>query len=73
MLNRFYSLVIGGALVLTLGACATPGSQSTAQPGAMEIRQGVIEQITPTRRYLTTTMPGSVQWSVAWRASASGA
>ena len=48
MLNRFCSLVIGGALVLTLGACATPGSQPTAQPGAMEIRQGVIEQITPT-------------------------
>ena len=48
MLNRFYSLIIAGALVLTLGACATPGSQSTAQLGAMEIRQGVIEQITPT-------------------------
>jgi outer membrane lipoprotein SlyB len=48
MLKRLYSLVIGGALVLTLGACVTPGSQSTGQPGAMEIRQGVIEQITPT-------------------------
>ncbi len=48
MLNRFYSLIIAGALVLTLGACVAPGSQSTAQLGAMEIRQGVIEQITPT-------------------------
>ena len=37
MLNRFYSFVIGGALVLTLGACATPGSESTAQPGAAEV------------------------------------
>ena len=46
MPNRFSSLVIAGALALTMGACATPGSQSTAQPGAMEIRQGVIEQIT---------------------------
>ena len=48
MPNRFDSLVISAALVLTLGACVTPGSQSAAQPGSMEIRQGVIEQITPT-------------------------
>ncbi len=46
MLNRFIPHVIAAALVLTLCACATPGSQSAAQPGAMEIRQGVIEQIT---------------------------
>ena len=46
MLNRFSSLIVTGALALTMGACATPGSQSAAQPGAMEIRQGVIEQIT---------------------------
>ena len=36
-----------GAVVLTLlmAACAAPGSQA---PGSMEVRQGVIEQITPT-------------------------
>jgi outer membrane lipoprotein SlyB len=48
MLNRLFWLVIVGALALTIGACVAPGSQSSAQPGAMEIRQGVIEQITPT-------------------------
>jgi outer membrane lipoprotein SlyB len=47
MLSRFSSPVIGVVLALTMGACAAPGSQSTAQPGAIEIRQGVIEQITP--------------------------
>jgi outer membrane lipoprotein SlyB len=48
MLNRFFWLVIAGALSLTIGACVAPGSQSAAQPGAIELRQGVIEQITPT-------------------------
>ncbi len=35
-----------GAIVLTLlmAACAAPGAQA---PGSMEVRQGVIEQITP--------------------------
>ncbi len=47
MINRFLWLGIVGAFVLTMSACAATGSQSTAQPGAMEIRQGVIEQITP--------------------------
>ena len=46
MLNRFSSLVTAGALALTMSACVTPGAPSGAQPGAMEIRQGVIEQIT---------------------------
>lgn len=48
MLNRVFSLVIAGALVLTMGACVAPGSQSAAEPSAMAIRQDVIEQITPT-------------------------
>jgi outer membrane lipoprotein SlyB len=47
MLNRFFSFVIAGALLFTMCACVASGSQSAAQPGAMEIRQGVIEQITP--------------------------
>jgi outer membrane lipoprotein SlyB len=47
MLNRFLGLGIVGVLVQTMSACVAPGSQSVAQPGAMEIRQGVIEQITP--------------------------
>jgi len=46
MPNRFFSFAIAGALALITGACATPGTQSAAQPGAMEIRQDVIEQIT---------------------------
>jgi outer membrane lipoprotein SlyB len=48
MLNRFFSLITASALVLTMGGCVAPGAPSAAQPGAMEIRQGVIEQITPT-------------------------
>ncbi len=43
MLKRFHYLVM--ALSLTLGACATPAPQAGAQPGAVQIRQGVIEQI----------------------------
>jgi outer membrane lipoprotein SlyB len=35
-----------GVLALALGACAAPGPPSPGQPGAVEIRQGVIEQIT---------------------------
>ena len=46
-MNRFNSLLILGALMLCIAGCVTPGTQSAAQPGAMEIRQGVIEQITP--------------------------
>ena len=47
MLNRIFLSFVGSALAVTIGACAAPGSQSSSQPGAMEIRQGVIEQITP--------------------------
>jgi outer membrane lipoprotein SlyB len=46
MLNRFIWVLMVGALALTIGACVAPGSQTVAQPGAMEIRQGVIEQVT---------------------------
>lgn len=46
MMNRHLSLVIAAALALTLGACATPGTPSPGLQGAIEIRQGVIEQIT---------------------------
>jgi outer membrane lipoprotein SlyB len=48
MLKRFVSLVIAAALAFLTGGCVAPGSQSGAQPGATEIRQGVIEQITAT-------------------------
>jgi len=36
-------LLLGGFLLALMSACAAPG----AQPGAMEVRQGTIEQITP--------------------------
>ena len=45
MAYRFSLLVIAGALAFTLAACVAPGPQSATQPGAIEIRQGVIEQI----------------------------
>ena len=41
LLSRFATF----ALALLLAACAAPGSQS----GSMTVRQGVIEQITPTQ------------------------
>lgn len=43
MLNRILSRATAAALVLTLAACATP------EPAPVEIRQGVIEQITATQ------------------------
>jgi len=42
MLNRLCPRLAGAALALTLAACATP------EPAPVEIRQGVIEQITQT-------------------------
>jgi outer membrane lipoprotein SlyB len=45
MLNRFASRLMAGALALMLAACAAPGPQ----PGAVEIRRGVIEQIVDTQ------------------------
>ncbi|MGO4394512.1 glycine zipper 2TM domain-containing protein [Variovorax sp. M-6] len=44
-MKTFLSRIAAFVLVLTLAACAAPGSQS----GSMEIRQGVVEQITPTQ------------------------
>lgn len=44
-MKTFLSRIAAFVLVLTLAACAAPGSQS----GSMTIRQGVIEQITPTQ------------------------
>lgn len=41
MVNRILSYVAALVLTVTLGACASPGNQ----PGEMEIRSGVIEQI----------------------------
>ena len=40
-MNRVLKQVATGVLVVTLAACAAPGPQ----PGEMEIRRGVIEQI----------------------------
>mgnify|MGYP003583843582 CR=1 FL=1 len=42
-LPQFLRAVLSVFLVGLLAACAAPG----AQPGAMEVRQGTIEQITP--------------------------
>jgi outer membrane lipoprotein SlyB len=44
--SRFFSFVGVLALVLSLGACAT---YTGAPPGAVDVRQGVIEQINPTQ------------------------
>ncbi|MDM0011306.1 glycine zipper 2TM domain-containing protein [Variovorax sp. J22P168] len=42
--TRLFSRIAALAMALVLAACAAPGNQ----PGAMQIRQGKIEQITPT-------------------------
>jgi outer membrane lipoprotein SlyB len=44
-MNRFATLAAVLVIALGLSACASPGSQ----PGEMEIRQGVIEQISSTQ------------------------
>lgn len=44
-MKAFLSRISAFAMVLVLAACAAPGSQSSS----MTIRQGVIEQITPTQ------------------------
>ena len=44
MLNRLYARLSAAALVLVLAACAAP-----APPAPVEVRRGVIEQITPTQ------------------------
>jgi outer membrane lipoprotein SlyB len=41
---KLFSRISTVVLALFLAACAAPGAQA---PGAMEVRQGVIEQITP--------------------------
>jgi outer membrane lipoprotein SlyB len=41
---KLFSRVGAVVLALLLAACAAPGAQA---PGSMEVRQGVIEQITP--------------------------
>ena len=46
MRYRYLRHVVVGAIVLTLGACVAPGAPAPGQPGAIDIRQGVIEQIT---------------------------
>lgn len=43
MLEKLSAYVLAAALALTLTACAAP----VGQPGEVEIRSGVIEQITP--------------------------
>jgi len=45
MLDRISSCALAGILALTLAA----GQASAQQPGTMEVRQGVIEQITATQ------------------------
>ncbi len=42
-MKRLLHSAFATVLVLALAACATPGPQ----PGEMEIRRGVVEQITP--------------------------
>ncbi|MGE5713380.1 MAG: glycine zipper 2TM domain-containing protein [Betaproteobacteria bacterium] len=42
-MKRFASIITTLGIALIVSACATPG----AQPGAIEIQRGVIEQITP--------------------------
>ena len=44
-MKRLTSFVLAVTLAFLMAACATPGPQ----PGSMEIRSGVIEQITPTQ------------------------
>ena len=44
MLNRLHARLSAAALALVLTACAAP-----APPAPVEIRKGVIEQITPTQ------------------------
>jgi outer membrane lipoprotein SlyB len=41
---KLFSRISAVVLALLMAACAAPGSQA---PGSMEVRQGVIEQITP--------------------------
>ena len=41
---KLFSRIGAVVLALLMAACAAPGSQA---PGSMEVRQGVIEQITP--------------------------
>jgi outer membrane lipoprotein SlyB len=45
MISRYTAFLCASALALALAACAT----STPQSGETEVRQGVIEQITPTQ------------------------
>ena len=44
-MKRVASIISTLAIALMVSACATPGPQ----PGAIEIRSGVVEQITPTQ------------------------
>ena len=44
-MKRVASIISTLAIALIVSACATPGPQ----PGAIEIRSGVVEQITPTQ------------------------
>ncbi|MEZ5461263.1 glycine zipper 2TM domain-containing protein [Dokdonella sp.] len=46
MLNRALSYLLVPTLMLMLGACATTGGNSGSTAGAVEIRSGVIEQMT---------------------------
>ena len=41
---KLFPRISAVVLALLLAACAAPGAQA---PGSMEVRQGVIEQITP--------------------------
>ena len=56
MLNRLYARLSAAALVLVLAACAAP-----APPAPVEVRRGVIEQI-------TTSTQVSARCSAAWPA-----
>ena len=58
MLKRLCTSLAAFVLILVLAACAAPGPGPGMQPAAMEIRTGVIEQITPTQ--ITTNQHSGV-------------
>ena len=62
MLNQLVSRLSAAVLVLVLAACATPA------PAPVEIRKGVIEQITPTQITSKPAPPVSARCSAAWPA-----
>ena len=46
--SRFLLLALVSITALIMDGCVAPGGSSNAQPGAVEIRQGVVAQLTAT-------------------------